>query len=48
MIRILRAYGKCLPNVKEIRLRLCTERDPNILEEILDEVLHTYTLAAVA
>jgi hypothetical protein len=31
-------YLKGLPNVKEVRLRLCTERDPAILEEILDEV----------
>ena len=51
VVEMRRHYGnylKGLPNVKEIRLRLCTERDPKILEEILDEVLHTYTLAAVA
>ena len=41
-------YLKGLPNVKEVRLRLCTERDPRILEEILDEVVSTYDLGAVA
>ena len=39
---------KGLPNVKEVRLRLCTEKDPVVIEEILDEVIATYTLAAVA
>ena len=31
-----------------MRLRLCTERDPAILGEILDEVIANYTLAEVA
>ena len=41
-------YLKGLQNVKDVRLRLCTEKDPRILEEILDEVIGTYALAAVA
>jgi tRNA-dihydrouridine synthase B len=40
-------YLKGLPNVKELRLRLCTERDPAVLEAILDEVRDTYALTAV-
>jgi nifR3 family TIM-barrel protein len=51
VVEMRRHYGnylKGLPNVKEVRLRLCTERDPAILEEILDEVIATYGLAEVA
>ena len=51
VVEMRRHYGnylKGLPNVKEVRLRLCTERDPAILEEILDEVIATYALAEVA
>ena len=39
-------YLKGLPNVKEMRLRLCTERDPAVLEALLDEVIATYALVA--
>jgi tRNA-dihydrouridine synthase B len=48
VVEMRRHYGnylKGLPNVKEVRLRLCTERDPVILEEILDEVKGMYALA---
>jgi hypothetical protein len=31
-----------------VRLRLCTERDPAVLEEILDEVVANYSMAEVA
>ncbi|MEO8588570.1 MAG: tRNA-dihydrouridine synthase, partial [Flavobacteriales bacterium] len=51
VVEMRRHYGnylKGLPNVKDVRLRLCTERDPNLLEAILDEVSGTYALAAVA
>lgn len=51
VVEMRRHYGnylRGLPNVKEVRLRLCTERDPAILEEILDEVRASYALAAVA
>ena len=51
VVEMRRHYGnylKGLPNVKDVRLRLCTERDPKVLEEILDEVIATYALAAVA
>jgi tRNA-dihydrouridine synthase B len=51
VVEMRRHYGnylKGLPNVKEVRLRLCTEKDPRVLEEILDEVVATYALAAVA
>ncbi len=51
VVEMRRHYGnylKGLPNVKEVRLRLCTEKDPVVIEEILDEVIATYTLAAVA
>jgi tRNA-dihydrouridine synthase B len=51
VVEMRRHYGnylKGLPNVKDVRLRLCTERDPRLLEEILDEVIETYALAAVA
>ena len=51
MVEMRRHYGnylRGLPNVKDVRLRLCTEKDPRILEEILDEVCDTYALAAVA
>jgi len=51
VVEMRRHYGnylRGLPNVKEVRLRLCTERDPRILEEILDQVCETYALAAVA
>ena len=50
VVEMRRHYGnylKGLPNVKDVRLRLCTERDPKVLEEILDEVIATYALAAV-
>lgn len=51
VVEMRRHYGnylKGLPNVKEVRLRLCTERDPQTLEEILDEVAMNYALPAVA
>ncbi|HPF89461.1 MAG: tRNA dihydrouridine synthase DusB [Flavobacteriales bacterium] len=51
VVEMRRHYGnylKGLPNVKEVRLRLCTEREPAVLEEILDEVKATYELATVA
>ncbi len=51
VVEMRRHYGnylKGLPHVKEVRLRLCTERDPAVLESILDEVIDTYALAAVA
>jgi len=51
VVEMRRHYGnylKGLPNVKEVRLRLCTERDPAILEQILDEVKGMYALAEVA
>lgn len=51
VVEMRRHYGnylKGLPNVKEVRLRLCTEKDPQALEAILDEVKATYGLAAVA
>jgi tRNA-dihydrouridine synthase B len=51
VVEMRRHYGnylKGLPNVKEVRLRLCTEREPAMLEEILDEVIATYGLAEVA
>lgn len=51
VVEMRRHYGnylKGLPNVKDVRLRLCTEKDPRLLEEILDEVIATYALAAVA
>ena len=51
VVEMRRHYGsylKGLPNVKEVRLRLCTEREPALIEAILDEVLENYTLGAVA
>ena len=51
VVEMRRHYGnylKGLPNVKETRLRLCTERDPVVLEEILDEVIANYAFADVA
>ena len=45
VVEMRRHYGnylKGLPNVKEVRLRLCTERDPTVLEAILDEVKGMY------
>lgn len=51
VVEMRRHYGnylKGLPNVKDLRLRLCTEKDPRILEAILDEAIGTYALAAVA
>jgi tRNA-dihydrouridine synthase len=51
VVEMRRHYGnylKGLPNVKEVRLRLCTERDPAVLEEILDEVVANYSMAEVA
>ncbi|MBP6311065.1 MAG: tRNA dihydrouridine synthase DusB [Flavobacteriales bacterium] len=47
VVEMRRHYGnylRGLPNVKEVRLRLCTERDPKILEEILDEVVAMYAV----
>lgn len=35
-------YFRGLPNFKEWRLRLCTERDPAVLRALLDEVLSVY------
>lgn len=49
VVEMRRHYGnylKGLPNVKEMRLRLCTERDPAVLEALLDEVVATYALVA--
>jgi hypothetical protein len=51
MVEMRRHYGnysRGLPNVKDARLRLCTERDPAILEEILDEVIEIYTVEVMA
>jgi len=51
VVEMRRHYGnylRCLPNVKDVRLRLCTEKDPANLEAILDEVRENYALAAVA
>ncbi|MBL7939879.1 MAG: tRNA dihydrouridine synthase DusB [Flavobacteriales bacterium] len=51
VVEMRRHYGnylRGLPNVKDVRLRLCTEKDPANLETILDEVRDSYTLAAVA
>lgn len=45
VVEMRRHYGnylKGLPNVKDVRLKLCTERDPAILEQILDEVKGMY------
>jgi nifR3 family TIM-barrel protein len=50
VVEMRRHYGnylKGLPNVKEVRLRLCTEREPAMLEEILDEVVASYSAAEV-
>lgn len=50
VVEMRRHYGnylKGLPNVKEMRLRLCTEREPAVLEALLDEVIATYALVAV-
>ena len=47
VVEMRRHYGnylRGLPNVKEVRLRLCTERDPKIIEEILDEVIALYSV----
>ncbi|MDX9750325.1 MAG: tRNA dihydrouridine synthase DusB [Flavobacteriales bacterium] len=41
-------YLKGLPHVKEMRLKLCTERDPAVLEALLDEVIATYAVADAA
>ena len=41
-------YLKGLPNVKEMRLKLCTEREPAVLEALLDEVIATYAVADAA
>ncbi|MEZ4807302.1 MAG: tRNA dihydrouridine synthase DusB [Flavobacteriales bacterium] len=51
VVEMRRHYGnylRGLPNVKDLRLRLCTERDPQQVEAIMDEVIATYALAAVA
>ena len=51
VVEMRRHYGnylKGLPNVKDVRLRLCTEKDPANLETILDEVRENYALVAVA
>ena len=45
VVEMRRHYGnylKGLPNVKEMRLRLCTEREPTVLEALLDEVIGIY------
>ncbi len=50
VVEMRRHYGnylKGLPNVKEMRLRLCTERDPKVLEAILDEVKEVYAACPV-
>lgn len=39
-------YFRGLPNFKEWRLRLCTERDPAVLRALLDEVLSVYAEVA--
>ncbi len=41
-------YLKGLPHVKELRLKLCTEREPATLEALLDEVIATYAVADAA
>ncbi len=49
VVEMRRHYGnylKGLPNVKEMRLRLCTERDPAVLENLLDEVIGNYAAEA--
>ena len=49
VVEMRRHYGnylKGLPNVKEMRLRLCTERDPALLEDLLDEVIGIYAAEA--
>ncbi|MCC6401615.1 MAG: tRNA dihydrouridine synthase DusB, partial [Flavobacteriales bacterium] len=51
VVEMRRHYGnylKGLPNVKEVRLRLCTEREPANIEAILDEVKVMYAAAEVA
>lgn len=51
VVEMRRHYGnylRGLPNVKDVRLRLCTEKDPANLEMILDEVRENYALAEVA
>ncbi len=51
VVEMRRHYGnylRGLPNVKDVRLRLCTEKDPANLETILDEVRENYALAEVA
>jgi len=51
VVEMRRHYGnylRGLPNVKDVRLRLCTEKDPAKLETILDEVRENYALAEVA
>jgi len=51
VVEMRRHYGnylRGLPNVKDVRLRLCTEKDPRILEEILDEVCDTYSVEVLA
>ena len=44
----LRQLLRGLSDVKDVRLRLCTEKDPRILEEILDEVIEIYTVEVMA
>ena len=49
VVEMRRHYGnylKGLPNVKEMRLRLCTEREPTVLEALLDEVIGIYAAEA--
>jgi|GEM_PF-2366337 len=51
MVEMRRHYGnylRGLPDVKDARLRLCTERDPAILEEILDEACDIYSVEVLA
>ena len=39
-------YFRGLPNFKEHRMKLVTERDPRILIELLEEVRSAFALAA--
>ncbi len=51
VVEMRRHYGnyfKGMPHFKDMRLRLCTEKDPATLHALLDEVRETYALAAVA
>ena len=41
-------YFKGMPHFKEMRLKLCTEREPAVLHALLDEVRNGHSFAAVA